>query len=532
MRLKLLLLLCVCHTSLAHSQEKKELYIHFYDTIIDVPFVKSVEPAINGWYTVPETALRELPKQQHYTLIYPYKQISANTALQITTFQDSLSTTIQPGALYADMKRLGDSLSREAYLRRQAEKTRPPEIQPDPDPTPINGILDGVYIKEVIPHIDPNTVLPKHYVKYDSQVTVYSRSTKLLDDHRKSFQPKVDQLLQPFYMANHEVTNKEYRAFVYWVRDSVALSMLYGGLQDDNAALSLLNCTKKEQKQLDPAKRAENLAKYGLNHDLCYGKNAIFTNEDYLKWLEYNGFYKPKAERFYHRLEIELGNLNYDYGADSPTPVYPDTLCWLRDYPVSILDTYTNMYFWHPAYNNYPVVGLSLAQMKAYCDWLQRRVPEGLTVSLPTLYHYEMALKACMIPEQKALVNVDQRSFAAYERSLEKMLHFILPIGILPEHFKQIAPNNFVYNWFRTYQTQPITDLTGSVSEIINATVPNEMATDSMYTIGGNWSMYVTDAKEEPYNTTFYRQTVPLSGNSTTGFRIVLIPCESVRAKK
>jgi sulfatase modifying factor 1 len=49
--------------------------------------------------------------------------------------------------------------------------------------------------------------------------------------------------------------------------------------------------------------------------------------------------------------------------------VYPDTLCWVRDFTYSFHDPMTNMYFWHPAYDNYPVVGVTWFQAKAFSVW-------------------------------------------------------------------------------------------------------------------------------------------------------------------
>lgn len=54
---------------------------------------------------------------------------------------------------------------------------------------------------------------------------------------------------------------------------------------------------------------------------------------------------------------------------DERINVYPDTLCWVRDFTYSFHDPMTNMYFWHPAYDNYPVVGVTWTQAKAFSVW-------------------------------------------------------------------------------------------------------------------------------------------------------------------
>ncbi len=49
--------------------------------------------------------------------------------------------------------------------------------------------------------------------------------------------------------------------------------------------------------------------------------------------------------------------------------VYPDTMCWVRDFTYSFHDPMTQNYFWHTAYDNYPVVGVTWTQAKAFSVW-------------------------------------------------------------------------------------------------------------------------------------------------------------------
>jgi hypothetical protein len=46
--------------------------------------------------------------------------------------------------------------------------------------------------------------------------------------------------------------------------------------------------------------------------------------------------------------------------------VYPDTLAWIHDFTYSFNDPITNMYFWHPSYDEYPVVGVNWKQARAF----------------------------------------------------------------------------------------------------------------------------------------------------------------------
>jgi formylglycine-generating enzyme required for sulfatase activity len=49
--------------------------------------------------------------------------------------------------------------------------------------------------------------------------------------------------------------------------------------------------------------------------------------------------------------------------------VYPDTLCWVRDFTYAFHSPMTKNYFWHTAYDNYPVVGITWTQAKAFSVW-------------------------------------------------------------------------------------------------------------------------------------------------------------------
>lgn len=49
--------------------------------------------------------------------------------------------------------------------------------------------------------------------------------------------------------------------------------------------------------------------------------------------------------------------------------VYPDTLCWSRDYTHAEHSAMAQNYFWNTAYDNYPVVGVTWTQAKAFSVW-------------------------------------------------------------------------------------------------------------------------------------------------------------------
>jgi sulfatase modifying factor 1 len=179
-------------------------------------------------------------------------------------------------------------------------------------------------------------------------------------------------LLQPvraivpsFYLSDHEVTNAEYREFVNWVRDSIALTLL---AQKDPSYYR-----DKEKKHID------------------WQKRSLLTEAVYSS-LE---MYYPKGERFNDKKEFDTRKFIYTYSEvyDSTSgpqtisiPVYPDTLCWMNDFPYSYNEPLVKSYFWHAAFDNYPVVGVSWQQANAYCKWRTDRLNEEIAKHKGTLF--------------------------------------------------------------------------------------------------------------------------------------------------
>ncbi|MFN5416843.1 MAG: SUMF1/EgtB/PvdO family nonheme iron enzyme [Flavobacteriia bacterium] len=258
--------------------------------------------------------------------------------------------------------------------------------------------------------------------------------------------------VQAFYMDQTEITNNEYRQFVYWVRDSIAREKLYVGLTDDEPASEYINYQDNyfDEAQLtvidkfDPSDRAANRAMFSLNWDKEFDYGSLDMDQPGSEIMPLLAdMYYSQPERYYQRREIDTRKLNYKYywidlreaarrgridiipsGYDNqgnkvvpehrdlntpPHPfteepqgqdldlgipnkkgqntairghenrqrfiidetinVYPDTLCWVRDFTYSFHDPMTNMYFWHPGYDNYPVVGVTWTQAKAFSVW-------------------------------------------------------------------------------------------------------------------------------------------------------------------
>lgn len=166
------------------------------------------------------------------------------------------------------------------------------------------------------------------------------------------------------YMDDTEITNNEYRQFVNWVQDSIAHRLLGGD--------HLLNEGEDGER---------------INWD----ERIRWDDEEDAEMLE-EMFY-PLEERYYKRKEIDTRKLVFAYSwvdlaeaakrssreqgmkdrsvfiKSDTLNIYPDTLAFIHDYTYSYNEPMANMYFWHVAYDDYPVVGVNWKQAKAFCIW-------------------------------------------------------------------------------------------------------------------------------------------------------------------
>lgn len=172
--------------------------------------------------------------------------------------------------------------------------------------------------------------------------------------------------IRSFYMDETEITNNEYRQFVDYIRDSIAHTILQhfvdGGNSDD---LGSANPPINWKMKLDwKNQEVQNqLATMYLPQDQWINGKKSF---DVSKFVYKYDYFKMKAAA------NGRNNRNKDvkqYVKAQVIPAYPDTLVWVRDFTYSYNEPYSRNYYSHPAFDDYPVVGVSWDQANAFSYW-------------------------------------------------------------------------------------------------------------------------------------------------------------------
>lgn len=218
--------------------------------------------------------------------------------------------------------------------------------------------------------------------------------------------------IPPFFMDQTELSNSQYKQFVNWVRDSVAITSYLGDEKYYLKPKGNQNAPSNGRKFID--------WNYVRAHPVfAQGKGAAANNAKKLDGMYYQG-----DDRIFDRNEIDVRLLKYNYAMPSyreaadhhneknrkrsdfiirdTVNVYPDTLVWLTDFAYAANEPMVNGYFSHPAYKNYPVVGVNWRQARAFTVWRTRyndsykdahKLPHRLPYMLPTEAEFEYAAR-------------------------------------------------------------------------------------------------------------------------------------------
>jgi len=213
--------------------------------------------------------------------------------------------------------------------------------------------------------------------------------------------PTLTATVRSFYMDEAEITNSQYRQFVYWVRDSVVRQKLAeeaefsgGGDSEGGRGGSIQDFAFKNYAGDDEENQTA-YQKYSMHYDpthqtlnwdpkIIWNKNR-YPDEGYVRVMDemyLSEDESPTGERIldvsqlvykYTTMDVgaaaKKGAKRSDFVQEHSVEVYPDTTVWVKDFNYSYNEPMHNNYFWHAAYDDYPVVGVSWHQAKAFADW-------------------------------------------------------------------------------------------------------------------------------------------------------------------
>lgn len=249
--------------------------------------------------------------------------------------------------------------------------------------------------------------------------------------------PEREISVDAFWMDETEVTNAKYRQFVLWVRDSILRERLadagydeYRIQEDKNGdpvpphlnwskSLPWRNPDEDEQRVLESVytyhpfdgtkmldasqmnyryetfdyalaaqrKYRLNPAERNLNTDI-----AVNPNEEVM--ISKDTAYIDDEGRIVRQTITRPLSSMWDFVNTYIINIYPDTTCWVNDFQNAENEIYMRLYFSHPNYNEYPVVGVNWEQANAFCNWRTDFLMKGLGGNAKFIQRYRLPTEA------------------------------------------------------------------------------------------------------------------------------------------
>ena len=180
-----------------------------------------------------------------------------------------------------------------------------------------------------------------------------------IDEQDSSSIKKVS--LSAFFMDKTEVSNAQYRQFINWVRDSIAITNYL-----------------KDKSYFQHTHGKDNPSEKRINWAAIGGSQTF--------WKSTNSKIREKLKPMFastNKLDYSLLNYEYEIVTTDPSDktgrkkilkkevinVWPDEAVWAKDFPNSQNEVMVTSYFTNPLFDDYPVVGVSWKQARAFASW-------------------------------------------------------------------------------------------------------------------------------------------------------------------
>jgi formylglycine-generating enzyme len=358
-----------------------------------------------------------------------------------------------------------------------------------------------------------------------------------------------------FFMDQTEVTNKQYRTFVDWVADSVAVTDY---LKDAKYFYKIAKAPK-------PIKRGKGSAAVEIpvfrdtskriDWTKVGGRVALWqSNDPAIKGLLLGKLYTmengkptliPGAVKYrYTRLSVNRAGVS-KYIEDTVS-VQPYTKVWSTDFPNSQMEIMDNNYYTNIGYNDHPVVGVNWKQARAYADWRSKMIfatagdralakQYNLKFDLPTEAQWEYAASKDMKPEDfDKLATVNLKDGKKKQKVDKLAVNFKQQEGDYRQdgatttmHVKSYAPNSVgLYNMMGNVSEWTLDAFSPSYKELVHDLNPvllydaadtESEAMRRKVVRGGSWKSNANELTPSTRN--FEIQNI---GHSYIGFRCVM----------
>ena len=350
--------------------------------------------------------------------------------------------------------------------------------------------------------------------------------------------PVRDISVEGFWMDDTEITNSEYRQFVSYVRDSIIRERLadpnYGGDETYKIEEETGEPVTPHLNWKKPLPRKPNEDELRAIESV-YVTNPV-TGEKMLDYSQMNYRYEiydyTEAALRRNRLNPEERNLNTDIAVNPDEKVwiskdtayiddegrivrqtinreltgpwdflntyivniYPDTTCWVNDFPNSDNEMYMRNYFSNSAYNDYPVVGVTWEQANAFCAWRTEFLLKGLGPAARFVQRYRLPTEA----EWEFAARGKQQNEFPWENEEVASGKGCYFANFKPDDGNYTKDGNLITSKVGIYSanTNGLYDMAGNVAEW-TSTIYTEAGVDAMNDI--NPQLKYNAAKEDPY---------------------------------